>query len=123
MNRLHSPVCIESPYHSVAMETTENTWPHGKALRNIRGALSMEKAARTLDPPMSRAAWESWETGKRRPSDESLKAIVEAFQCPPESIGYIPPEGWELVPREWLTVEFREIHEKLDKLIRRTPPR
>lgn len=96
-------------YHG-DMSTVEDIWPHADALKELRtraGNLSVEKAARRVDA--SRATWHAWEAGKQRPGQDKLKAIVEAFECPPELVGYTAPEGWELVPVAWISARFDAI--------------
>lgn len=105
------------------MPVTQPAWPYAANLRKIRGGLSMEAAARKVGDGVSSQSWNAWEKGRQVPRDEKLKKIVEAFGCPPEMVGYTPPEGWVLVPVEWLRVEFRELHAKLDEALRRIPAR
>lgn len=100
------------------MNTTHvsDTWPHANALKTLRartGGLSVERAAARID--VSRATWHAWESGKQRPTHDSLKAIVEAFECPPEMVGYEPPRGWTLVPEQWI----RDQHEEQMQMLRR----
>lgn len=58
-----------------------------------------------------------WETGAQRPGLDNLRAIVEAFDCPPELVGYEPPKGWELVPSDWIVERFDQIQADLTLLV------
>jgi transcriptional regulator with XRE-family HTH domain len=89
-------------------------WPYGKNLLAIRGKISMERAANMVGA--TRGTWNAWEKGHQRPGDDKLKAIVEAFDCPPELIGYEPPKGWALVPTAWIVQRFDALDEKLDRI-------
>jgi transcriptional regulator with XRE-family HTH domain len=96
------------------VDLVTDKWPHADALKVIRrqeGGLSVEKAAARID--VSRSTWNAWEIGKQRPTLDSLKAIVEAFGCPPELVGYEAPRGWTLVPEAWVMQEFGDIAERL----------
>lgn len=101
-------------YHHPNMENDATPWKYGKQLRELRGPLSVEKAARKVG--VGRQSWVSWEAGKAIPRYDNLKAICEAFDCPPEMIGLEAPEGWELVPRDWLIKEFECLHAKLNQV-------
>ena len=85
----------------------QQAWPHAAALRELRGHLSVESAARKID--VTRQSWASWEAGRQVPSYDNLRAIVEAFNCPPELVGYEPPRGYELVPAQWIREQNAEI--------------
>lgn len=87
-------------------QVEQQPWPHAKALREIRGPRSVDKAARMVD--VTRQTWAAWEAGRQVPSHDRLRAIVEAFECPPELVGYEAPRGWDLVPGEWI----RQQHEQ-----------
>jgi transcriptional regulator with XRE-family HTH domain len=100
----------------IRMGDNETKWPHGPDLRKARGSLSAEKAARAVD--VSRGAWDKWERGERVPNAESLRRIVEEFGVPPEAVGYIAPEGWELVPSSWISERFDSLNQKLDQIIK-----
>lgn len=100
-----------------AMTTIEQPpWPHADDLRKIRGTLSVEKAAREVG--VGRQAWVAWEKGDSTPRYDNLKSIVEAFNCPPEMVGFQAPNGWDLVPADWVQAQFAEIQAKLDKLLK-----
>jgi transcriptional regulator with XRE-family HTH domain len=86
-------------------------WKYGHALRDIRGDLSMEAAARKIG--VGRQAWDAWERRGVRPRHENLKAIVEAFDVPPGLIGYEPPAGWVWVPEE----QIAAVSKKLDRIL------
>lgn len=89
--------------------TDPQAWPYAKNLENIRGHLSVSKAARMVD--VDRQTWTAWESGKQRPKHETLKAIVEAFNCPPDLVGYEAPQGWELVPAAWIQEQATQAEE------------
>lgn len=93
-------------------QVEQQAWPHAGALREIRGPRSVDKASRMVD--VTRQTWAAWEAGRQVPSHDSLRAIVEAFGCPPEFVGYEPPRGWELVPAEWI----RQQHDETMALLR-----
>ena len=95
-------------------ETVDDVWPHRDALREIRAGRSLERVARMID--VNRVTWHKWETGQQRPSHDNLRAIVEAFDVPPDLVGYEPPKGWELVPSAWLAARFDELFARLDVL-------
>lgn len=76
----------------------------------------MDKASRRID--VTRQTWSAWEKGIQIPSHDSLKAIVEAFECPPELVGYEPPRGWTLVPEAWIQREFAELNETLARVLK-----
>jgi len=62
------------------VDLTTDVWPYAAALRDLRaqaGRLSVERAAARIG--ISRATWHAWESGKQRPTHDSLRAIVEAF--------------------------------------------
>lgn len=92
---------------------TIDLWPHRDALRELRGGRSVESVAREIG--VNRVTWHKWETGAQRPGLENLRAIVEAFDCPPDLIGYMPPKGWELVPAQWIRDEFAELKDLIKK--------
>ncbi len=90
------------PFQRMDADLVQDTWQHADALRELRrsaGGLSVERAAARID--VSRSTWNAWETGKQRPTHDSLRLIVEAFGCPPELVWYEPPRGWDLVPSAW----------------------
>jgi len=99
-------------YH---MNELPDYWPYGEQLRAIRGPLSVERASRKVG--VDRQTWTAWEKRGVRPRYESLHAIVEAFGCPPDLIGFDAPKGWELVPSEWLRNAHQELNDKLDTII------
>lgn len=92
-------------------ETEQKAWPYGDNLRELRGSLSAEKAARKVG--VLRQTWAGWESGDSVPREENLKAIVEEFGCPPEFVGYQPPRGWELVPAPWIRQQHDEVMQSL----------
>lgn len=94
--------------------TKQPAWPHATDLREVRGPLSVEKAAAKVG--VSRQTWVAWEGG-REPQYDNLRAIVEAFDCPPTKVGYEAPAGWELVPSEWIAQRADRLEAKLDALI------
>lgn len=94
-----------------------DTWQYAANLATLRkraGNISVERAAGMIGA--TRSSWHAWESGTRRPSQDSLKAIVETFDCPPDFIGYEPPRGWELVPSAWLVQQFEQLNEELRSL-------
>lgn len=93
----------------------DKAWEYGDNLRALRGSLSAEKASRKVG--VLRQTWAAWEAGESIPREENLRAIVEAFDCPPEMVGYEPPKGWELVPAEWIRAEAKRLEDKLDLII------
>lgn len=97
-------------------DLAQDTWQYADALRKLRkqaGGLSVERAAARID--VSRSTWNAWELGKQRPTHDSLRLIVEAFECPPELVGYEPPSGWVLVPDEWIRQELGADRESADR--------
>lgn len=86
-------------------------WPHADDLREIRGGMSVDAAARRVG--VVRQTWSGWEDGTT-PRYDHLMAIADAFGCPPEKIGLKPPKGYELVPAAWI----REQHDELMRALR-----
>jgi len=97
-----------------AFDMSIDLWPHRNALRALRGSRSVESVAREVG--VNRVTWHKWETGAQKPGLENLKVIVETFGCPPELVGYEAPQGWELVPREWLVKEFECLRAQLNQV-------
>lgn len=108
------------------MPVTKGAYPHGDVLARIRkaaGDIGMEKAAGRIRA--SRSAWDSWERQGKWPSHERLAQIASEFGVPPSELGYEPPDGWELVPAQWIRDEYaaaeeraRVRHEELMKALR-----
>lgn len=83
-----------------------DTWTYGERLAAMRKAskLSQEGAARAIG--VGTLSYGKWERGQQNPSDENLKAIAETFKVDPRDLGYVPPQGWELVPSAWIRDRF-----------------
>jgi transcriptional regulator with XRE-family HTH domain len=96
-------------------DTAPNLWPYRDVLVRIRAGRSLERVAREVD--VNRVTWHKWETGVQWPSNDSLRAIVEKFGVPPDLVGYAAPEGWELVPVEWIREQFDAQSTKLDAIL------
>lgn len=87
-------------------QVEHQAWPYAAALRELRGPRSVDKAARMID--VTRQTWAAWEAGRQVPTHDRLRDIVEAFDCPPELVGYEPPRGWDLVPSAWIQQRHEE---------------
>lgn len=99
------------------MPSEANKWRYAENLRTIRkrsDTRSVEKAAQRI--PVSRATWNAWENGAV-PTYDNLRRIVEAFRCPPEMVGFEPPEGWELVPAQWIIDRSEAIQHSVDDVL------
>lgn len=91
-----------------------HTWKYAPNLRRIRGALSMERAAALVG--VTRGTWFAWEHGTTTPTIDNALAIVEAFNCPPELVGYVAPESSEFVPAAWIIQQHEQISTALRDL-------
>jgi transcriptional regulator with XRE-family HTH domain len=100
--------------------TDEHLWPHHAALAEIRGSRSVESVARQLG--VNRVTWFKWEAGTQVPKHDNLRDIVEVFGVPPETVGYNPPKGWELVPAQWIRDIDARIDAKLDQILAALDP-
>jgi transcriptional regulator with XRE-family HTH domain len=99
------------PYASRMVKTA--TWRHGADLRDFRETklrLSQQAAANKVQ--VSIGAYSAWERGTAVPKLESLRDIVERLGVPPEVVGYTAPDGWELVPSEWIRDEIAAAEER-----------
>lgn len=88
------------------------TWTFGpelKSLRETRG-LSQEDVASALGVRLG--TYGSWERGTHAPRREALDRIVEYFKVPPAAIGLAAPDGWELVPADWIRDHFDAAEER-----------
>jgi len=103
-----------------------NAWTYGPRLREIRQArgLSQEEAAAKVGVRLG--SYGAWERGGQNPTLENINAIADAFEIDPRELGYSPPEGWDLVPSEWIRAEFeqqrvalRELKEMIEVLVSR----
>src|SRR6186997_1783165 len=94
----------------------QNPWTYGARLREIREAkkLTQDEAARRIG--VSELSYGNWERGKQAPTDENLKEIARVFKVDPRELGYRPPQGWELVPAEWIRQRFDRIDAALADL-------
>ena len=105
---------------AVAELITEPDWEYAENLRVLRGDMSMEKAAARIGA--TRSAWDNWERKKRRPRDSQLRAIVEAFGCSPDYVGYTAPDGFKLLPNaffEQYKVDVAALQCKLDVILKK----
>lgn len=92
------------------------TWTYQQKLKEARkrANLTQDEAARLVG--VRERTWGAWERGAHDPAQENLRAIVEKLKVPPEQIGYEAPQGWELVPAEWIREQFSEIIERLERI-------
>lgn len=95
-------------------------WPYAETLKQLRKAkgLGMEEAANLIGA--RRATWDRWERLRKTPSADNLRKLVDAFEVPPEHLGYDAPQGWELVPSKWIRERFDKIDKNLEKLLERS---
>ena len=84
-----------------------------KEARKRAGLTQLEAAERV---GVRERTWGSWERGTHDPPIDKLRQIVETLNIPPALVGYEAPEGWELVPRDWLIKEFECLHAKLNQV-------
>jgi transcriptional regulator with XRE-family HTH domain len=105
-------------YDFYVHKTEKQVWPYADNLSQIRksAGLSVERAAQRV--AVVRSTWLAWEAGAE-PRQENLKAIVEAFECPPDMVGYQAPTGWELVPTEWIQHNHQEVMSELAWIARK----
>lgn len=115
---MHTRARQHPAYRAGAMNRPQSVheWPHADTLKRLRDVhnLSMEKAAGRIGA--TRAGWDKWERQRQAPSPDVLRAIISEFGVPPAALGYEPPQGWELVPSEWIRQAFEQHQTALEKL-------
>jgi transcriptional regulator with XRE-family HTH domain len=91
-------------------------WTYSESLRAARLRMKLTQLEAATRIGVKERAWGSWERGAHAPSLEHLATIVSELGIPPEQVGYEAPQGWELVPSEWLRNAHQQIIDKLDKI-------
>ena len=102
--------CVSYRFAMPKAPEQPQVWEHADDLREIRGGMSVDAAARRVG--VVRQTWSGWEDGVT-PRYDHLVAIVEAFGCPAEKVGLVAPRGYELVPAEWIRSQHDDLKHML----------
>lgn len=94
------------------------TWTYGAKLKELRERRGFTQAQLAAKVGVQLGSYGNWERGTQNPNPKRLRELVAALDCDPNEIGYEAPEGWELVPSEWVRQQFEQMREELKDISR-----